>query len=424
MSTIGTFEQVRTAGSEERISADFCVIGAGIAGFAAAITLADLGRSVILVDAQPQIGGQCVNSLIGLFCGVFGTAPDYDLLTQTVFEDLFRDLEGTGALSHRYGDTLSVQYDEVTVGRWMEKELGKRPRITVALGAALIATEGSDGEVSRARFASRYGELVVQARGFVDATGDASLSWLAGFECVLPDGPIYGSQQFRLGGISEEHVPTREEAAAELAAFGDQYGVIRREGIPFVFPGTGTAVINMTHVETPLGTLASSEAQAAGRDQADRVARFLAERFPRAFGASRITSYGILGRRQTRWIRGEHTLTDDEVIRGKKFDDSVARTAWPIELHHRADRHRWEVFGDGHLHYVPLRSLVPRGSVNVIAAGRCIDAEPAALSSVRVMGPCAAMGAGAAHALDLMGDGTVGSVNRNDLAERLRRNVG
>jgi hypothetical protein len=47
--------------------------------------------------------------------------------------------------------------------------------------------------------------------------------------------------------------------------------------------------------------------------------------------------------------------------------------------------------------------MTPPGAHNLVAAGRCVDGDAAALSSVRVMGPCAAMGAGAAHALDLAG---------------------
>jgi heterodisulfide reductase subunit A-like polyferredoxin len=58
-----------------RISADVCVVGAGIAGLSAAIESARLHRDVVLVDSQPLIGGQMVHSLIGLFCGVFGNGP-------------------------------------------------------------------------------------------------------------------------------------------------------------------------------------------------------------------------------------------------------------------------------------------------------------------------------------------------------------
>jgi FAD-dependent oxidoreductase family protein len=59
-----------------------------------------------------------------------------------------------------------------------------------------------------------------------------------------------------------------------------------------------------------------------------------------------------------------------------------------------------------------------------VAAGRCVDGDAAALSSVRVMGPCAAMGAGAAHALDLAGDGSVHDIDLAQLRKRLADNLG
>ena len=47
--------------------------------------------------------------------------------------------------------------------------------------------------------------------------------------------------------------------------------------------------------------------------------------------------------------------------------------------------------------------MMPRDADNIVAAGRCVDADVSALSAIRVMGPCIAMGAAAAHALDLAG---------------------
>jgi hypothetical protein len=75
------------------------------------------------------------------------------------------------------------------------------------------------------------------------------------------------------------------------------------------------------------------------------------------------------------------------------------------------------------VHYVPLGSLVPAYADNVVAAGRCIDGDAAALSSVRVMGPCIAMGAAAAHALDLAGSGSVHQIDLSALRRRLVDNL-
>jgi hypothetical protein len=75
------------------------------------------------------------------------------------------------------------------------------------------------------------------------------------------------------------------------------------------------------------------------------------------------------------------------------------------------------------MHYVPLRSLVPPETENLVAVGRCIDADVAALSSVRVMGPCIGMGAAAAHALDLAGDHSLHRIDVPELQRRLKRNL-
>jgi hypothetical protein len=106
-----------------------------------------------------------------------------------------------------------------------------------------------------------------------------------------------------------------------------------------------------------------------------------------------------------------------------KFEDSVARTAWPLEQHHNAEGYVWEPFGPDHVHYVPLGSMTPPGVDNLVAAGRCIDGDATALSSVRVMGPCIAMGAGAAHALDLAGSGSVHDIDLAALRRRVAANV-
>jgi FAD dependent oxidoreductase len=123
---------------------------------------------------------------------------------------------------------------------------------------------------------------------------------------------------------------------------------------------------------------------------------------------------------------------------GVRFDDAVARTAWPVELHDRSDGYVWEMFPADHVHYVPLRSLLPPDAHNLVAAGRCADGDAAALSSVRVMGPCSAMGAAAAHALDLAfgsrpgpfdatefePDGSLHQIDIGQLQERLAANLG
>jgi 2-polyprenyl-6-methoxyphenol hydroxylase-like FAD-dependent oxidoreductase len=415
-----------SAGTVHEIGADVCVVGAGIAGSSAAIESARLGRSVVLVDSLPLIGGQMVHSLIGLFCGVFGNAPRYTQLTHGVFDDIFRELGPAGDLHFSRGHTTTVFYNEIALGRWLERtvrDLG----IQVVVGAVLQDVAVSDGRVEAITLATRYGNVRVRAAGYVDASGDAALAWQAGLPCWVPERPIYGSQQVIVENLDENHKPEAGEMEAVFARRGAEFGLLRRGGLAFFFPGRGTAVLNVTHIDAPLDPVDASRAMFEGREQADRAIALLRAEFPKAFGDARVRAYGYPGRRQTRWIKGVHQLTVDEVRDGTRFDDAVARTAWPIELHDRPDGYVWEMFSADHVHYVPLRSMTPRGTHNLVAAGRCVDGDAAALSSVRVMGPCSAMGFGAAHALDLASANGTGSVHEIDigrLRERLAANLG
>ena len=407
----------------QEIRADVCVVGAGIAGLSAAIESARLGRDVVLVDALPVIGGQMVHSLIGLFCGVFGNAPGYPQLTHGVFDDIFRELGATGDLHFQRGHTTTVFYNEVALGRWLETTIVSLGVRTI-LGTVLQHVDIGDGRIQSISLASRYGNVSVSATGYVDASGDAALAWEAGLPCWVPERPIYGSQQVIVENVDESGKPGAGEMDARIAEKAGEYGLLRRGGLAFFFPGRGTAVLNVTHIGAPMDPVGASAAQLDGKAQADGAIALLRAEFPKAFGEARVRAYGYPGRRQTRWIRGCHQLTLDEVRAGTRFDDAVARTAWPIELHDRADGYVWEMFDSAHVHYVPLRSMTPPDAHNLVAAGRCVDGDAAALSSVRVMGPCAAMGAGAAHALDLAGRGSVHDIDLGRLRKRLARNLG
>jgi flavin-dependent dehydrogenase len=413
-------------GAPRRVSADICVLGAGIAGVSAALEAARLGRKVALVDGLPALGGQAVNSIIGTFCGLFANGQHGAQFTHGIADDILRELGAQGALHYRRGgpsNTTVVMYDEIALSRWIEEAI-RNADITVLLGAILRGVARDGTRIRELDLATRYGDVKLSAAGFVDATGDAALTWEAGFACREPaDGPIYGTQMMVLEGIDEARQPTRAELTARARANAALYGLVRTDGFAFVFPGRGTALVNHTHVETPLDPVAASRNALLGKAQADKVLHFLKSEYPDAFGQARVRSYGLPGIRQTRWIVGRQQLTVDDVRAGTTFSDAIARTAWPIELHDRADGYIWEPFSDDHVHYVPFGSLVPAEADNIVAAGRCIDGDNAALSSVRVMGPCIAMGAAAAHALDLAGNGSVQQIDIAALRRRVRDNV-
>ncbi|HJT07413.1 MAG TPA: FAD-dependent oxidoreductase [Stellaceae bacterium] len=426
--TIPTRVLRRISSAPRGIAADLCVLGAGIAGVSAAIEAARLGARVVLIDGAPNLGGQSVAAQIGTFCGLFANGRDPPQVTHGIADDILRDLGARGDLSfiRDRRNTVIVQYRIDALARWIEEAV-RRAGITVLLGAVLREVRREASRIAALDLVTRYGEVTVSAAGFVDATGDAALAWTAGLPVREAEGvSVQGTQMIELEQVDEAALAAldRVDILRRVAANGAAHGLSRQDGFAFAFPGRGTALINMTHFDTPLDPVAASALVLEGHALADRLVAIVRREFPAAFGKARIRSYGLPGMRQTRSIVGAYHLTAEDVRAGRDFADAVARCSWPIELHNRPEGVHWEEFGDDHMHYVPLRSLAPPEFDNLLAVGRCIDADPVALSSVRVMGPCIAMGAAAAHAFALAGSGSVHQLDIAALRQRLAANLG
>jgi hypothetical protein len=403
---------------------DLCVVGSGASGISAAIEAARAGREVILIDSLPALGGQAVNSIIGVFCGLYSPGEHGIQLTHGIADEILSELGLTNDVKVVSGGIMKVAlYNEVALGRWMEKKIHAEG-IAPLPGAIIRGVELDGRRVKSLDIATRYGDVRVSATGFVDASGDAVLSWHAGFDCRMhKNGQIYGSQMIVIEDFDAGKVPDWDRMANAIRDRGERYGLIRRDGFSLSYPGRGTAIVNMTHIETPLEPFAAAVKASEGKEQADCALDFMRSEFPQAYGNARIRAYGLPGIRQTRWIVGRHHLTMEEVRAATRFDDTIARCSWPLEQHHHREGYVWEVFPDDHIHAIPLRSLTVDGADNLVATGRCIDADSAALSSVRVMGPCIAMGAAAAHALDLAGSGSVHQIDVKALQSRIRHNL-
>ena len=408
------------------VTADICVLGAGISGVSAALEAARLGRRVVLVDGAPALGGQAIGSIIGTIIGLYTHGPHPYQITHGIADDLIHDLTAEGSLHRRASmtGTVTFQYDEVRLGRWMEREV-EEAGVQGLVGAGLSAAVFRNRRMQHLEFATRFGAVRVEAQGFVDSSGDACLSYEAGLEVREPDAPVFGSLNFLIEGYDTEAVKDLviKDVHERLTQRGDVYGLVRHDGFLMHFPGKDFMLANVTHLETPLDPLSAAAMVSEGRRQADNVTRFLKAEFPTIFANARIRTYGNPGLRQTRWIVGRRQLTLDEIRSAPRPADAVARCAWWVELHNAPDLVHWERFEPDHVYYIPLGCMVPREADNIVTAGRCVDADVHALSAIRVMGPCIAMGAAAAHSLDLAGSGSVHEVDLNALRRRLHDNL-
>jgi hypothetical protein len=87
-------------------------------------------------------------------------------------------------------------------------------------------------------------------------------------------------------------------------------------------------------------------------------------------------------------------LQEEDVLKGRKFEDGIALGAWPLEIHDPVTRGvKWGFIEKEDDYYsIPLRCLIPRKMENLLVAGRCISASHAAQASTRVIAPALALG--------------------------------
>jgi hypothetical protein len=406
------------------VDADICVLGAGISGVTAALEAARLGRKVVIVDGAPSLGGQAIGSIIGTIIGLYSHGPQAFQLTHGVADDLIRDLTAEGSLLRSHRSTVNFQYDEVRLARWMERKI-QEAGVQAIVGAVLTDVAFENRRVRHIDFATRYGAVRVRANGYVESSGDATLCYEAGLDVREPDAPIFGSMNFLIEGYDLTTVDTLDmvEVRARLAQVGSQYGLVRHDGWLMHFPGKNFMLANINHFETPMDPLAAAQMVFEGRKQADSILRFLRTEYPKIFRDARIRVYGNPGIRQTRWIQSRRQLKLDDIRKGERPADAAARCAWWVELHDTPELVHWEQFKDGHVYFIPLSCMTPAEADNIVAAGRCVDADSHALSAIRVMGPCIAMGTAAAHALDLAGAGAVQHINLKTFQSRLKDNL-
>ncbi|MDF1514526.1 MAG: FAD-dependent oxidoreductase, partial [Anaerolineae bacterium] len=158
---------------------------------------------------------------------------------------------------------------------------------------------------------------------------------------------------------------------------------------------------NAQHIHGADSSTASAHTKAniAGRQSLLRLLRFVRS-LPGCEDTRIETMASETGIRETYRIIGEVCITAEQYRQGVVFPDAVSYTFYPIDLH-TAQGITPQPLEQGVVPTIPLRAMIPRGSRNLLAAGRCISSDRLANSALRVQASCMAMGqaAGAAAVL-------------------------
>jgi hypothetical protein len=184
----------------------------------------------------------------------------------------------------------------------------------------------------------------------------------------------------------------------------------------------GVVTVNMTRTAgNAIDNRDFVRAECVLREDAFRMAALLKDNFEE-FKDSYLIAVSVQGGiRETRRIKGVHTITADEYVTACHYHDSIARGAHPIDIHVASGPAQNITFLKTPA-YVPYRALIAPTHSNLIVAGRCLSADKKAFASLRVQASCMDMGqaAGTAAAMAAISGLPVQEVNTELLVTKLR----
>ena len=390
---------------------DLCVVGGGFAGFAAAVSAAREGLSVIIVEKGNSLGGAAVNNLVNPFMPYFTTVDGkkFDLS-----RGLFTEVR-TKLYERRAGATAVTELGEISFLeedlKYILNETALEAGVDLLFHAYIFGVNKTGERIESVRLATVGGEVSVGADYFVDATGDAQLSFLAGCPTKLGREPDSLCQPmtlcFRVGNADVEKFFASKKRLNEEYAKARETGEItnpRHNVLVFKTPIKNVLHFNTTRVvlKNPTDAVEVTEAEIIARRQVYEIYEFMKKHADGLENSFLMMTAPEIGVRESRMIVGDYTLTEKECKDCVKFEDGIAACNYDIDIHNpegTGTSHYY--FGPGEYYNIPYRCLIPKGAENMLVAGRCISSDHGAQASYRIMPTVTTLGeaAGAAIAI-------------------------
>lgn len=363
---------------------DVLVVGSGSAGTTAAIQAGRAGVKTLLMERSFQLGGTTTTGGVA-YPGLFD-AWGKQVIAGIGWELVKESVELDGG---KFPDFSKVPrahwHNQVQLNQFifslLAEEKCREAEVEIAYYEFPTAiTKTKEGwQVDCMGFGTKRRVLCKQ---IVDCTGGAEVVGMLGFERLREEERQPGSYLFQLGG---PHNPADKQLHRLYVHGADS-------------TNSRTATLaNLTGRKSILAKV---------RKEKKRLMHLQPE----------------TGFRESYRILGETLITVQDYTSGRHFDDAISYAFYPVDLHTRTGV-KPKPLKRGIVPTVPLSALIPKGSQNIIVAGRCVSSDRLANSGLRVQAACMGMGqaAGAAAALAAQSSSTPLKVPLSQIYELLQK---
>lgn len=391
------------------IETEVLVCGGGCAGTAAALAAARAGAKTLLVEKAPFAGGIITSVGLPYFDGI----AHIDTKRVVVRGIALELLSKSGVCAP---DAKTVEKHNPTIANTFEFKLlldrllqEQKANLSVLFNSFVCDAHSSGDRVESVIIANKDGLVSVKPKVVIDCSGDADVAAWAGapFEQNAEVQPL--TLHFRIGNVKPmAKISAACKEALKAAQDRGELPYFYGPGVMFLYHGTEVYIHGVRVPANPTDAADLSRAEMQGRADAHAMFRAWKKDVPAFSDAYFIEAYPWIGVRESRRILGRHILTEDDLMKARRFDDAIATGCWYLDLHPNKT-----VIGSANdfdpkkvqpePYDIPYRSLLPQKLANLLVAGRCHSATRGAHASTRVTATAMAMGeaAGVAAAMSL-----------------------